>query len=259
MITSTKNQKIKEIRALQSRAKIRREEKAFVVEGVRLAEEAVSTEWLPNLCLYTEEISERGKEILSTLKEQNTPIEEVAPHVMKAASDTQTPQGILLVLPFKTLPMPEKLDFVLIADQVRDPGNLGTLLRSAAAAGAQAVILLEGGVDVFSPKVLRGAMGAHFELPIHTLTYDEIHALNTQNNLNLLVAAAEEGIPYTQADLTKPLVLVVGGEAEGASSELQEKADGFIHIPMPGGGESINAGVAGAVILFEVVRQRKIG
>ena len=255
MITSTKNQKIKEIRALQSRAKVRREEQAFVVEGVRLAEEAVSAEWLPNLCLYTEEISERGKEILSTLKEHNTPIEEVAPHVMKAASDTQTPQGILLVLSFKTLPLPEKLDFVLIADQVRDPGNLGTLLRSAAAAGAQAVILLEGGVDVFSPKVLRGAMGAHF----HILTYDEIKTLCAQHQLNLLTAAADEGILYTETDLTRPLALVVGGEAEGASSELQEKADGFIHIPMPGGGESINAGVAGAVILFEVVRQRKIG
>jgi TrmH family RNA methyltransferase len=256
MITSTKNQKIKEIRALQSRAKIRREEQAFVVEGVRLAEEAIAAEWQPNLCLFTEEISERGRELLSTLKEQNIPVEEVAPHVMKAASDTQTPQGILLVLPFKTLPLPEKLDFVLIADQVRNPGNLGTLLRSAAAAGVQGVLLPEGSVDTFSPKVLRGAMGAHFRLPIHTLTYTEINKIYTQNNLNLLVAAAGEGIPYTQTDLTRPLALVVGGEAEGASPELQENADGLIHIPMPGGGESLNAAIAGAVILFEVVRQR---
>ncbi len=258
MITSNKNQKIKEIRALQSRAKVRREEQAFVVEGVRLAEEAISAKWLPNLCLYTQEISDRGSEILSALEEQNIPVEEVAPHVMKVASDTQTPQGILLVLPFKTLPLPEKLEFILIVDQVRDPGNLGALLRSAAAAGVQGVLIPEGSVDVFSPKVLRGAMGAHFRLPIHTLTHAEIHKLSVQNNLNLLVAAAGEGISYTQADLTGPLALVVGGEAEGASPSLKEKADSFIHIPMPGGGESLNAAVAGAVVLFEVVRQRGI-
>ncbi len=257
MITSAKNPKIKEIKALLTRAKARREANAFVVEGVRLAEEALTADWLPSSCLYTEEISPRGLEILAKIKEQDTPVEEVAPHVMKAASDTQTSQGILFVLPMRTLPVPESLDLILIADQMRDPGNLGTLLRSATAAGVQAVFLVEGSVDAFSPKVLRGAMGAHFRLPIHTLAYPDILAYCNRHKLRLLIAAANEGNAYTDADLTQPLALVVGGEAEGAHPPLLEKAEGFVHIPMPGGGESLNAGVAGSIILFEVVRQRE--
>jgi TrmH family RNA methyltransferase len=241
---------------LQARAKARREANAFVVEGVRLAEEALTANWLPVNCFYTKDISQRGREILGKIEEQDIPVEEVAPHVMKAASDTQTSQGILLVLPLQSLPIPETLDFILIVDKVRDPGNLGTLLRSATAAGAQAVFLAEESVDAFSPKVLRGAMGAHFRLPIHTLAYQAILSRCDRHKLKLLVAAANEGTAYTRENLTQPLALVVGGEAEGAHPPLLEKADGFIHIPMPGGGESLNVGVAGSIILFEAVRQR---
>jgi TrmH family RNA methyltransferase len=256
MITSAKNPKIQEVRALQARAKTRREAGAFVVEGVRLGEEALASGWLPRSAFYTQDLSERGKEILEQLREQNVPVEEVAPHVMKAASDTQSSQGLLLVMPMKALPLPEHVDFALIADQVRDPGNLGTLLRSAAAAGVQAVFLGEESVDAFSPKVVRGAMGAHFRMPIHTLKYEEILSQCERQGLKVLVAAAGEGKVYTDEDLTRPIAIVVGGEAEGARPALIEKADGFIHIPMPGEGESLNAGVAGSVVLFEVVRQR---
>jgi TrmH family RNA methyltransferase len=257
MITSAKNPKIKEIKALQARAKARREANAFVVEGMRLAKEALAANWLPSSCYYSEDVSPRGLEILAKIKKTNTPIEEVAPHVMKAASDTQTSQGILLVLPMQNLPIPETLDFILIADQVRDPGNLGTLLRSAAAAGVQTVFLAAGSVDAFSPKVLRGAMGAHFRLPIHTLNYENILSHCERHGLKMLVTAAGKGTAYTDEDLTQPIAIVVGGEAEGAHQPLLKKADGFIHIPMPGGGESLNAGVAGSIILFEAVRQRK--
>jgi TrmH family RNA methyltransferase len=258
MITSTKNPRIKEVRALQARAKARREAQAFVVEGVRLGEEALAAGWLPVSVFYTQDLGERGQEILKKFEAQNVPVEEVATHVMKAASDTQSSQGILLVLPMKFLPIPDTPDFILIADRVRDPGNLGTLLRSAAAAGVQAVFLGDESVDAFSPKVLRGAMGAHFRLPIHTLNYQEILSQCERHNLKILVTAAEEGTPYTNEDLTRPVAIVVGGEAEGAHHTLFERADGIIHIPMPGGGESLNAGVAGSIVLFEAVRQRKM-
>ena len=218
MITSAKNPKIKEIKALQGRAKARRQANAFVVEGVRLAEEAVAAGWKPQLCLYTTEISGRGLALVDTLKGQDIPVEEAAPHVLEAASDTQTPQGILLVLPMQTLPTPQNVDFALVIDQVRDPGNMGTLLRSAAAGGVQAVLLTEGGVDVFSPKVVRGAMGAHFRLPIQTLSEEEVLAFCRRNNLKLFAAAAGEGGAHTQTDLTQPIALMVGGEAEGAGA-----------------------------------------
>jgi TrmH family RNA methyltransferase len=142
-------------------------------------------------------------------------VEEVAPQVMQSLSDTETPQGILAVLPFQHLHPPEKMDFVLILDEMRDPGNLGTILRTAAAAGVQVVYLSPGTVDPFSPKVLRAGMGAQFRLPLVELAWPEIQLNIQQASLRLLAATAGEGTTYTQADLRSPLALVIGGEAQG--------------------------------------------
>ena len=254
MITSTRNARIKWIRSLQSSSRARQEAGAFVVEGVRLVEEAQAAGWPARLVLYSQELSERGHAILQGLADQGIPIEEAAPHVMRAASDTQTPQGVLAVFDSRTLPPPKALDFVLIADGVRDPGNLGTILRTALAGGVQAVFLPPEGVDPFSPKVLRAGMGAHFRLPVHTLGWDEIRP--HINGLRIYLAAAGAGIAYTQADFKAPLALILGGEAEGAGSQAWELAHEQVHIPMAGESESINVAVAGGVLMFEVVRQR---
>ncbi len=257
MITSTSNAKIKQVRTLQARAKARREAGLFVVEGVSLAEEALAAGWQPELVLHTETLSARGQTVIAKLRNQNIIMEQVAGHVMEAASDTQTPQGILLVLPMKTVRSPDELDFALIVDQVRDPGNMGTILRGAAAAGAQAVFLTPGTVDGFAPKVVRAGMGAHFRIAIQTLTWNEIEEQKNKYSLKMHMTVSGEGTEYTQFDLNSPLALIVGGEAEGASQEAQALADGQITIPMPGGGESLNAGMAASILLFEVARQRK--
>lgn len=259
MITSTKNDKIKHIRALQGRTKARREANQFVVEGVRLAEEALAANWQPTLALYTESLSERGMQLIEQLRQMQVEVEEVSEHVMDAASDTQNSQGILLVLPIQDVPQPDELNFVLIPDQVRDPGNLGTLLRSAAAAGVQAVWLQVGTVDAFSPKVLRAAMGAHFRLPIRTLTTKETKRYCQGHGLNVLLAVANKGAVYTEINLQVPVALVVGGEADGPSGSMQAIAKGYAHIPMPGGSESLNAAMAGTLFMFEVARQRNYG
>ena len=256
MITSVQNPKIKEIRGLQARSKQRRAAGAFVVEGVRLAEEAMQAGWQPQLVLYTADLSERGQALVEGWRSQGIPVETVADHVMQAASDTQTPQGILLVLALQALPIPAALDFALILDRMRDPGNLGTLLRTAAAAGAGAVFLPPGTVDAFAPKVVRSAMGAHFHLPVHALTWEEIEAQCTQHNLQVFLAAAGSGTAYTQADFRQPLALLIGGEAHGAGQRAHQLATTAIHIPMPGTAESLNAAVAAAILTFEVVRQR---
>lgn len=256
MITSVQNPKIKQIRALQARAKARREAGAYIVEGVRLAEEALRAGLTPQLALYTEELGERGQALVAALQASKVPVEMIAPHVMQTASDTQSPQGVLLELPMKPLPLPDELDFVVIADQLRDPGNLGTLLRSASAAGVQAVLLPPDGVDPYAPKVMRAGMGAHFRLPVQILPYDEITAVCRKHHLQIMVSAARQGTPYYQVDLTTPLALVIGGEAEGAGAEIAAQAGRRIHIPMPGESESLNAAAAAAVLLFETVRQR---
>jgi TrmH family RNA methyltransferase len=255
MITSNQNSKIKLIRALLGRAKERREAGAFVAEGVRLVEEAVISNWRFRIALYDETLSERGRLQVERLRSQGVDVEEVSASVMKSISETEAPQGILAVLEATQLPIPQSSNFILIPDQIRDPGNLGTLLRSAAASGVQAVLIPSETTDAFAPKVLRSGMGAHFRLPIHSMSWEEIRKFIA--GLQVFVADMD-GQSCWDTDLSKPIVLIVGNEAEGASESARKLANGKISIPMSGETESLNAGVAGSVLMFEVMRQRAV-
>lgn len=256
MITSPSNPKVQLVRALQSRSRNRRREGAFVVEGVRLAEEALAAGWQAQLVLYTRDLDARGEAVVRGFAQQDVEVALVDERVMQAAADTVTPQGILVVLSLRTAALPPELDFVVISDGVRDPGNMGTMLRTAVAAGVHAFLLPSGTVDPFSPKVVRAAMGAHFRIPILTVPWDDISALLEANALCVHLAVAGAGDLYTEADLRQPTALIVGGEAEGAGGSARKLADKLIHIPMPGKIESLNAAVAAAILMFEVVRQR---
>jgi TrmH family RNA methyltransferase len=175
---------------------------------------------------------------------------------MRHASDTQAPQGVLVVLDQPSLPLPLTPSFVLIADGIRDPGNLGSMLRSAAAAGVDAVLMPTGGVDAYAPKVVRAAMGAHFRLPLAVLPWDEIIGYVRDSKLKIYLADSSAGRAYTQCDLRARLAIIVGGEAEGAGEAARLLAGERLHIPMAGGVESLNAAAATAVLLFEVNHQR---
>jgi RNA methyltransferase, TrmH family len=257
MITSNQNSKIKTVRALLGRSKERREAGAFVAEGVRLVEEAVKANWNCRFALYDETLSERGKSQVESLKSRGVDVEEVSASVMKSISETEAPQGILAVLEFTDLPIPNQPNFVLIPDQIRDPGNLGTLLRSAAASGVQAVLLLPETTDAFAPKVLRSGMGAHFRLPIHAMSWEEIEKIIKTESLQVYVADMD-GQSCWETDLRQPLALVIGSEAEGVSESARKLANEKISIPMSGETESLNAGVAGSVLMLEVMRQRSV-
>jgi RNA methyltransferase, TrmH family len=253
MITSSQNPRIKLVRALLGRAKERRDAGAFVVEGVRLVEEAESRDWKFRFVLYDASLNARGSSLVEQLLARGIEVEEVSNRLMKLLSDTETPQGILAVLELNQLPIPNYLDFVLIPDQIRDPGNLGTLLRTAAAAGVQAVFIPPETTDAFAPKVVRSGMGAHFRLPIQSMKWEKIR--REAKDLQVYLADMD-GKPCWETDLRGPLVLIVGSEAEGASEEARQLASQRISIPMAGRVESLNAGVAGSVLMFEVVRQR---
>jgi TrmH family RNA methyltransferase len=258
MITSNQNSKIKLVRALLGRSKERREAGAFVVEGVRLFEEAVLAKWTIRFVLFDETLSERGKSKVEGLRSKGIEAEEVSASVMQALSETESPQGILAVLELSNLPIPNKPNFILIPDQIRDPGNLGTLLRSAAATGVQAVLIPPETTDAFAPKVVRAGMGAHFRLPIRAMSWEEIERVVRLEGLRVLIADMD-GVSCWETDLRQPVALVIGSEADGASESARKLADGKISIPMAGEVESLNAGVAGSVLMFEVVRQRADG
>jgi len=255
MITSSQNPKLKLVRALQGRPKVRREESAFLVEGVRLVEEALIADWPIRFVLYSDGLSERGQELISRLKAAGHEVDDVAGDLLQAASETDTSQGIMAVLELTTIPLPHLPNFILIPDLIRDPGNLGTLIRTASAAGVQAVLLPPGTADAFAPKVVRAGMGAHFRLPVHAMDWDEIGQVCKSANLQVFLADMD-GISCWDTNFRGPLALIVGGEAEGASEPARNLADSAVSIPMPGEAESLNAGVAGAVLMFEVVRQR---
>jgi RNA methyltransferase, TrmH family len=255
MITSARNSKLKLARSLAGRPKERLEAQAFLVEGVRLVEEALAADWPVRFVLYSGGLNERGRDLIKKLETKRIDAEQVLDGLLDAVSETENPQGVLAVLNHNLIPIPQFLDFVLIADQIRDPGNLGTLLRTAAAAGVQAVLLPPETTDPFAPKVLRAGMGAHFRLPIHSLTWEEIRAVTKSLKIYL---ADMQGSPCWQTDFRPPLAVIVGGEAEGATPDARSLAEMAVSIPMPGQAESLNAGVAGAILLFEVVRQRKL-
>jgi TrmH family RNA methyltransferase len=181
--------------------------------------------------------------------------EEVSQAVMNACSGTETPQGLLAVVPIPDLPRPERPTLTLILDRLRDPGNLGTLLRTALAAGVDHVLVAPGTVDATNPKAVRAAMGAHFHLPLAATRWNKIPKAVAGSRVYL--AAVEGGTPYTEVDWIEPVALIVGGEAAGAGPQAHALADAQVAIPLAGEVESLNAAVAAAVILFEVVRQRR--
>ena len=255
MITSAQNERIKYTRSL-GRRRVRQREGRFVVEGTRLVEEATRAGLQPAFALHTQAWAETaaGERLLPALSKAEEGCWLVSEAVLAACSDTQSPQGVLLVLPFVQIPPQSGLCLVL--DQLRDPGNLGTILRSAKAAGVGEVILTPGTVDPYSPKVVRGAMGAHFYLSVSALTWPNIAERLAGRAVwlaDMAGDAADDAVDWVQ-----PSALIVGGEAAGAGEEAATLATGRVAIPMAGQVESLNAAMAATVILFEAARQRRV-
>jgi TrmH family RNA methyltransferase len=254
MITSTQNERVKYIRSL-ARRRARQREGRFVVEGTRLIDEMVRAGIEPALVLHTEAwvATPEGQRLSSALASAEDGDWLVSEAVLAACADTETPQGVLAVVPF--LQVEPRPGLILILDQVRDPGNLGTILRSAEAAGAGQVILAPGTVDLYNPKVVRGAMGAHFRLPVADMEWPAVAKRVAGRGVWLADAMGE--IAYDRVDWTAPSALIVGGEAAGAGEQAAALATGRVCIPMAGGAESLNAAMAATVILFEVAHQRR--
>lgn len=225
-----------------------------MLEGIRLLEESLIAGIDPELVLHTPDLDQRGRELIEQFQAKGVLAELTTPEIFEAASDTTSPQGILGILPLISIPLPPEPTFILIADEIRDPGNLGTLMRSAAAAGADALIITPGTTDPYSPKVTRSAMGAHFHLPVISASWSEIKDLT--QGMQYLLADMNEGQSIWEANLTDPTAIILGGEAHGPGKDARQIADRLIHIPMEKGTESLNAASAGAVLLFEVRRQR---
>ncbi len=254
MITSTTNRRVKLVRALQEKPRARQEAGAFVVEGLRLAREAVAAQLPAQLVLHTDHLRPAERAVVNGLARLGAEVEVVSERVMAACSSTESPPGLLAVVSMPQLTPPQPITLAVLADRLGDPGNLGTLMRTALAAGAEVLFLTHGSVDPFNPKVVRAAMGAHFHLPIEKVG---AKALGSRlAGLNLWLAEAGAGPAYHQVDWRPPSALILGSEAHGAGRALRALAARSVHVPMLGPVESINVATAAAVILFEIARQR---
>ncbi len=248
MINSTQNEKVKLAAALQARAKTRRKEGKIVLEGSRLVRDALEQGLRPDFVL----VSGENTAFLREYRVEGTPVSD---EVMRHISDTEQPQGVLAVFPMPKPHLPEKPERVLILDAIRDPGNLGTMLRTAAAAGVQAVLLSPTCADPYNPKALRGGMGAHFRVAAAEMTWDVIGKYCY--NMAIYIATGDGEQRYDEADWRRAWALVIGSEAHGAGQEARAIATKHIFIPMAAATESLNAAVAAGIILFEAVRQRQ--
>lgn len=245
------------------RRKDRREQGAFLIEGVRLLRDALSAHAaIRQIVLCPDILGESDdairQEVAAALGASR--ILTVTPPVMRSLSDTQTPQGVVAVVGLPETPLPTfaaRDAFLLILDSLRDPGNVGTVLRTAAAAGCDAVITIAGGADVFAPKVVRSAMGAHFRLPVIADAQWETIGPALAAVPAVFGAAAEASVFYDAVDWTGGCALVIGNEDHGLSGEARRWCRGTARIPMARGVESLNASVSAAIMVYEVVRQRR--
>jgi RNA methyltransferase, TrmH family len=266
MITSRANPRIKEIRLLKQ-GKHRRERGEFFVEGARWLEEVlqspgpiVNVVWSPRL-LETP----RGPELLRRIQEQ-TPEGKWLPvtdAIMESLSETKSHQGVLAVLKMREPSWEDLLQregLIVILHELQDPGNLGTIFRVAEAAGAAGLVLSQGALDPYNPKVVRASMGSLLRLPflLHQNMDDALKMLRSRG-YRILVADAHAGLPFWNIDFSSPTAILLGQEGAGIPPSLIQAADETFSIPMKPPVESLNVGMAAGLVLYEALRQRKAG
>lgn len=263
IINSLQHGDVKLVKAL-TRRKERREHGLFVIEGLRFVEEALSA-CAPLVTVYYTgqmQVSERGAQLIDKLVAQGVALQEVSLPVLEKMADTEQPQGVLATVrmlnpPLTLRPQMQPQPFLLICDKIQDPGNLGTIIRTADAAGVQAVFTTKGTVDVFNPKVLRSTMGSVFHVPIYTdMEPEEILNLLAEQKITPVGTALTARQWHFDSDLRRPVALWLGSEANGIEERVAALLPEMVKIPMPGQAESLNVAVAAAVLLFEGVRQR---
>lgn len=249
-ISSPHNERVKLVRLLQQQAKARRQQRRLVLEGVRLVQDALDSGARPDFICYTPEAGDYP--LVARLQTAGVTCLAVTGDLMRDMADTETPQGVLGVFPWPERPLSPTPALILVADGWRDPGNLGTALRTAAAAGVDGVVLTPGTVDPYNPKTLRAGMGAHFRVPILALSWPDL--AQHFPGLPIYIADAAGEISYLAVDWTRPSIIVIGGEAHGPQSAVRDLPHTLVSIPMVAGAESLNAAVAASLLIYEARR-----
>lgn len=265
MITSPQNRKVKELIRLKKSAKERSSQKVFLVEGPKMFRE-IPEELCREVYLSESFVSgSEGRIALEKAGRMGCEVQTVADPVFQYLSDTQSPQGILAVARQLSCRMEDlsgkgQKPLILLLENLQDPGNLGTILRTAEAAGATGIVLSRGCADIYSPKVIRSTMGSIFRVPfVYTDHLRETIGIVQRQGVHVYAAHLAGSVDFyeTEGRLAEPTAFLIGNESRGLSDETAALADTKVRIPMSGSVESLNAAIAGAVMLFEAKRQRR--
>lgn len=257
IITSSKNPIIKEVKALKNR-KFREQKKLFFIEGIRFVEEALKEKADIVRIFLSQQFYENRQDFVRDILE-SCEIFVISDALFKEISDTDTPQGVLAVMGMKYYDInniKSNNNLFIVLDSIQDPGNMGTIIRTADAAGFTGVIASKGCVDIYNSKVLRSTMGSIFHIPLYQCE-NIIEGLNILKANRIKVYAAHLGgkSNYFDIDMKDNIAVIIGNEANGISDDVAACADELVKIPMPGRAESLNASVAASLLIYESVRQ----
>ncbi len=266
MITSMSNPQIKKVHQLLKKAKTRREERVFVAEGIKMFREAPAD----RLCkVYASESFAGKTEFEDVLREKSLnpdsdKVEIVDDKVFKSLSDTVTPQGVLCLISMGNWGLQDiiggrECPLLMILEDLQDPGNLGTIIRTGEGAGVTGVILSRTSVDVFNPKVIRSTMGSIYRVPVIYVDSieEEVLPMLKTHGITTYAAHLKGENNYDKEDYSKGTAFFIGNEGNGLTDELTACADTLIKIPMAGQVESLNAAMASGILMYEAARQRR--
>lgn len=274
MITSTSGSRVKRVVHLQQKSRVRDEENAFVAEGIKMFEEAP-----PELIqeLYIEEKlyrEDRGKILLDKVercRRQGCFVETVTREVLLKLSDTKTPQGIVCVMrqlsysgeqiisnALKRQKEQGRIPLFLLLEDIQDPGNLGTMIRTAEGAGADGIFMTAGCVDIYNPKTIRSTMGSLYRVPFwYVDSMEEIIARLKANHIKVYAAHLQGKKYYYETDYHEGCAFLIGNEGNGLQKKTADMADCYLKIPMEGKLESLNASIAAAILMYQVQSENK--
>lgn len=260
-ITSSKNPKIKEIKSLYRR-KNRWNTGLFIIEGVKIVEECIDNNYSLENIIYSDELfnTNGGIEIYERIRAYENLIC-VPNSLFKEISDTENPQGIMALAKITERPIEDlykkENPFILFLEEIQDPGNMGTIIRTADAFNLDGIIVSEGSVDIYNPKVIRSTMGSIFRTPIYHIE-DSIETIERLKSMGFgIFATSLQGEDYIyNMDFKNPSLILIGNESKGLSNELHSLAHQWIKIPILGGAESLNVAIATSIIIYEGIKQR---
>ncbi len=252
---------MKRLRRLLAKRSARWDEQVYVVEGVELVRLAVSgSQPVESVYVDAHAASAEVEAICRLAQSHAVPVYELQPGVLTKVADTVTPQPLMAVVPMTHRPLTAiATGFVVVLAELRDPGNVGTLIRTAEASGATGVVVAGQAVDPFNPKTVRSSAGTVLWCPLSVVSdVDQCIAELQGLGYRVLGTEATYGTPYDECDLTGKVAIVLGNEAHGLDEQAAQLLSGTLSIPMAGSAESLNVGVAGAVVCFEALRQRRM-